>query len=839
MSRLAPVLYIPCRKLYTEYSLILSFFLLDSYNIDSNRLLEAALQLNMHVEPFRFFGSNIAAAVSAFSPAVLAGFEGRFLSPVTLPPSNNQELEAFLAAPSRIEVKGFETLIRQRSLVIYNADAIKLVHEAAFRQRYSWMLGKDPAVTRRALIAGLDSITENAPFDGPSLGRFGFDDNKDVLADIAQIVLRDNGFHTYISRPIFDAAPTAADVAAYRNSGVFLPQEVDCRAPLPPPRLDPSAATDSQEDTTYLGVLVGCLAGVLVIVLVVLLMQRRRKRPPSYNIMQWLKDNAKEPVWIPPVLSSDALRLEERIGEGAYAAVYAAGLLQQPGAMFRFDPQQREGARSGSYPPVPDVPALRAVGVGEGRRLRRVPIKVAVKQLKFLPNRGDYTLLMREVVAMAQLTGKRYIVQALGVTTSPQLTLVMEHCAYGSLDQLLLRAFMVDRPLTWQLKLRVATQLARGIDATHKWNLMHNDIAARNVLVSHNFVCKLADFGLARRVDFSATSDDRPRMPVRWTSPETLRGEFSRDNDIWALGVTLWEIAVNATGVPFGNLTEIGVIDAVCNDQQLPLPSNTPAELATLIQRCWLPAGARPTAIEMTTQLFAARLAFERDAPVEADGKRPVSIRPSLKVTHGGVAVAAATYAARERLEADENACDIDRSTFVDETYEDSDDEDSQRWRGEAAIHTFTHAPVTAKLEPPGWAEHNPIAIASGAATAKETCFGGLSAAKAYTGTVPATLAGYTSINSRDRVETNRTEASSSSVEQASSCETEMPSASRSSVSVLLPATGTGTGTAHDMLTSAGVEPSTNRPLQLARAQADKQTGYYSIRTDGMGTSVV
>ena len=41
-------------------------------------------------------------------------------------------------------------------------------------------------------------------------------------------------------------------------------------------------------------------------------------------------------------------------------------------------------------------------------------------------------------------------------------------------------------------------QIAAGMAYLESKQLVHRDLAARNVLVGENFVCKVADFGMAR-----------------------------------------------------------------------------------------------------------------------------------------------------------------------------------------------------------------------------------------------------------------------------------------------------------------------------------------------------
>lgn len=76
---------------------------------------------------------------------------------------------------------------------------------------------------------------------------------------------------------------------------------------------------------------------------------------------------------------------------------------------------------------------------------------------------------------------------------------------------------------------------------------MHRDLAARNVLVDHNKLCKIADFGLSRAAG-AAARGGRGALPVRWMAPEALLyNVYSHHTDVWAFGILLWEIVTLGT----------------------------------------------------------------------------------------------------------------------------------------------------------------------------------------------------------------------------------------------------------------------------------------------------
>lgn len=74
--------------------------------------------------------------------------------------------------------------------------------------------------------------------------------------------------------------------------------------------------------------------------------------------------------------------------------------------------------------------------------------------------------------------------------------------------------------------------------------IVHRDLACRNVLVTNQLICKISDYGLARRTEMGPyVKSSRGRMAFKWIALETLAvGESTSQSDVWSFGVVLWEI---------------------------------------------------------------------------------------------------------------------------------------------------------------------------------------------------------------------------------------------------------------------------------------------------------
>lgn len=129
------------------------------------------------------------------------------------------------------------------------------------------------------------------------------------------------------------------------------------------------------------------------------------------------------------------------------------------------------------------------------------------------------------------------VVQCYHVERLPALhCLILEYVPGQTLAQLHQTA-----PLGVSSSLSLIAQVAEGLAAVHARGLLHRDIKPSNIVVGHDGVPKLLDFGLARSIGDPAASD--PTGTFAYMAPEQAGGEVDRVDprtDIFGLGATLY-----------------------------------------------------------------------------------------------------------------------------------------------------------------------------------------------------------------------------------------------------------------------------------------------------------
>ncbi|XP_044496505.1 U-box domain-containing protein 52-like [Mangifera indica] len=176
--------------------------------------------------------------------------------------------------------------------------------------------------------------------------------------------------------------------------------------------------------------------------------------------------------------------------------------------------------------------------------------------------------------------------------------IVYEYMANGSLDDCLFHRGKTE-PLSWQLRFRIAAEIATGLLFLHQTKpepLVHRDLKPGNILLDQNCVSKISDVGLARLVPAVAENVTQYRKTstagtLCYIDPEYQQtGMLGVKSDVYSLGVVLLQLitAKPPMGLAhnFGKAIESGTLSEMLDPSVADWPVEETLSFAKLALQC-------------------------------------------------------------------------------------------------------------------------------------------------------------------------------------------------------------------------------------------------------------
>lgn len=123
------------------------------------------------------------------------------------------------------------------------------------------------------------------------------------------------------------------------------------------------------------------------------------------------------------------------------------------------------------------------------------------------------------------------------------------------IDGRTLRQWMNDNPKpTIKTAIRIVEQIAKGLRAFHRMEMLHQDLKPENIMFDSNGTVKIIDFGSVKIAGISEIApliDDNLLGTLNYTAPEYHTGQSGTvKSDLFSLGVIAYEMLNSA--LPFG-----------------------------------------------------------------------------------------------------------------------------------------------------------------------------------------------------------------------------------------------------------------------------------------------
>ena len=197
-------------------------------------------------------------------------------------------------------------------------------------------------------------------------------------------------------------------------------------------------------------------------------------------------------------------------------------------------------------------------------------------------------------------------------------------------------------PIPLDEALPIAKQIAEALEAAHEAGVIHRDLKPANIKVREDGTVKVLDFGLAKALDPTPTSDpsESPTLTAAATqmgvimgtaaymSPEQAKGKTAdRRSDVWAFGAVLYEMLAGRRAFRGEDVSDTLVSVFRDDPDWSRLSDDVPARVRQAVQVC-----LQKDLKQRVRDIAAVRLAMEGAFETTVSAPTEPAVAPTLQV---------------------------------------------------------------------------------------------------------------------------------------------------------------------------------------------------------------
>nr|XP_042709350.1 tyrosine-protein kinase RYK isoform X2 [Chrysemys picta bellii] len=220
--------------------------------------------------------------------------------------------------------------------------------------------------------------------------------------------------------------------------------------------------------------------------------------------------------------------------------------------------------------------------------------QVFVKTVKDQASEVQVTMMLTESCKLRGLHHRNLLpITHVSIEDGEKPMVLLPFMNWGNLKLFLRQCKLVEannpQAISQQDLVHMAIQIACGMSYLARREVIHKDLAARNCVIDDALQVKITDNALSRDLfpmDYHCLGDNENR-PVRWMALESLvNNEFSSASDVWAFGVTLWEL-MTLGQTPYVDIDPFEMAAYLKDGYRIAQPINCPDELFAVMACCW------------------------------------------------------------------------------------------------------------------------------------------------------------------------------------------------------------------------------------------------------------